>query len=164
MNYKDLFIEEYLSSLDQFNGDIEKIVKQCKTLFMHEWIEEKDMDFYKNNAFSMSIEDILRNMPQLDWYKIAYETLKRHTGACCHLTAVLAGILSYHCVPNRIVIGSYLLTKGKYIGKHGIHYWNRVMLENSLLNIDLCSDTPLFCEYELRARNIICYKEISIES
>lgn len=164
MNYKDLFIEEYLSFNARFDGDIEKLIKQCKTLFTHEWIEEKDMHFYKTNAFSMSIESILKNMPQLDWYKIAYETLKRHTGACCHLTAVLAGILSYHCVPNRIVIGACLLTKGKFVGKQGIHYWNRVMLGDSLLNIDLCSETPFFCEYELKTRNITFYKEISIES
>lgn len=165
MNYKSLFLDEYQTLQLPFCAGIEQLAEQCRGLITHEWIEEIDMIFYKTHAFTMSIDDILMRMPMLDWYKIAYETIKRRTGACCHLSAAMAGILSYRGISNSIAIGSCLLTKGKYAGLRGIHYWNRVVLANEVVNIDLCSSSSLFIfdEQELKSHNIICNKEVVLK-
>ena len=61
--------------------NIYKLAFKCKQELHREWIEEDDMLYFKDNAFVLEINDILENMPKLDWWKIAFETLQRKSGA-----------------------------------------------------------------------------------
>jgi|GEM_PF-3974073 hypothetical protein len=139
MNYFELFKHDYRIIQPSCILDFHEIVQQCHTILKPEWIEEEDMLYYKKNAFSMNIDEIIETMPRLSWSKIAYETLKRKTGSCCHFSAFLSACLCMNNITNSIAIGSCLLNKGKYAGMRGIHYWNLVEIDGSVTNIDLCS-------------------------
>lgn len=158
MNYYELLKREYMNI--QTSNTTDEIVNYCSTMLTHEWIEESDMLYFKEKAFIMNIDDIIQTLPSLNWAKIAYGTIKRRTGTCCHFSALLSAILAFNNIENSIAVGSCFLTKGKYSGMQGIHYWVITHHNGKVVNIDLCNDNPVFLNDELLSKNLIFHHKI----